>query len=632
MSDPSHLPKELFHKVISYAIEGRSDVKSLCKLSLIDHGWHDALEPRIYSRWLHDGTRSSISSLWKFFRTIICSERIANQVRTLHIRNWTFGLVHGPSRFCFPEHGFDVELVRDAIRRAGIEHLEQDVMEALRKSDPRPLMALLLACLPKLTTLYAHVPETDIFLAAVLEKALQSQLDESRNGNPLLQQLCEIYLSSAWNYRKNWDARESYQLTLRHLWPVFQLPSLKKVSLFDLDPLGASLRYGNIPQTSGITDLTLVLHEESKLAAVDAAALLASLKDLTSLSLYLVDHNNWRQRPRNLSNFALWESLRPHRHSIEHFDLYRHCVGYSPPVLHPPLNGQIATLREFTRLKSLCIQAEALVDGYYFDRTAVPPLRYQLPPNIEFLTICGDEGLSRNKFLGEQLQQVVRSTAFPRLNRIILETTSEHIAQYDNPADPPHEAVERVCRDRGVQFRAVRGELLTRGGMGLRYRKYIEKSRREMIQQTARLRFALREHLARLGEARAADAGLGPEQTELLSDDLDSYELPWEELTPQALYPEYRLEVESNSGPGSEGEGLEESNAEEVGLDELVVLDERNVEGEDAQELSSGEVEPQEGDFEDAGMDAESSGLAKQESDAGSETDSSDDLDSDAVW
>jgi hypothetical protein len=37
------------------------------------------------------------------------------------------------------------------------------MLESLGKADPRPLMAVLLANLPNLTTLYGQIPETDIF-------------------------------------------------------------------------------------------------------------------------------------------------------------------------------------------------------------------------------------------------------------------------------------------------------------------------------------------------------------------------------------------------------------------------------------------------------------------------------------
>ncbi|KAF2814414.1 uncharacterized protein BDZ99DRAFT_237030 [Mytilinidion resinicola] len=431
-------------------------------------------------------TRSSITSLWKFFRTIMGRENITKKVRTLHIRNWTFGLVHGRSRFVFPEDGWEVELVRDAIRMAGIEHLERDVMEALRKSDPRPLMALMLTRLAELTTLYVHLPETEIFLAAVLKKTLEGQQDESHNGHLPLQRLEEVHLTSAWNYRKDWRARDNYELRLDHLWPVLQLPSLRKVSLFDFEPLGASARFGNSTRTSGIKDLTIVHHNDSQLTAADALALLAFPKALTRLSIYLNDCNVPQEKPRQLSNADLWTNLRPHRNSLERLDFYRDCTACSPP-LHSPANSYFESLRAFTRLKSLCVQAEALLGGYCEDDLAPFRLKDTLPPNLESLTIYGDEGLSTNKTLGEQLQEVVRSADFPRLNRVVLETTSDGIDCYTYPAAPPHEEVERVCRERGVQFKTMKTSSLTRGGIGLRYYRYVKKkTRREMISQTAK--------------------------------------------------------------------------------------------------------------------------------------------------
>lgn len=591
MPNPVDLPLELFNEVVDHTIDGRNDVKSLCDLSLVDYQWHAALNTRIYSTWLYDGYRCSISSLWKFLRTILCNRRIANEVRTLQIRNWSFGFVHGRNRVFFSEDDF--ELVRNAIYKAGIQQLEWSFMEALRKTDPRPLMALLLTSLPNLTTLYAHLPETDIFLAEVLKRALEGQKDKSQNQSPPLQNLREAHLASVWNYREDWRARDKYTLKLGHLWPVFQLPTIRKLSVFDFDPLGASIRFGNIAKASGITDLTIVLHGDSMLAASDALALLALPKALISLSIYLNDCDLLKRDPKQFSNAGIWKGLGQHQSSVEHLDIYRDCTGCGPPV-HSPKNSYLGSLHAFRRLKSLRIQPEVLLGGCCGNDMAPFSLRDTLPPNLESLTIYGDEGLALNKSLGEQLQEVLTSTNFPGLNHVILEETFNDIRCYIDPAHPPHEEVKRVCRERGVHFETKRGHSLSKGGIGLRYYRYVKQMRLQMDAKLQKVRYAVSERLYRLSETMSADSS---HQPELSSDDLDSYELPWDELTEEVLYPEATYEAERDS--------------EEWDLDEL---DSEDV---DSQELDS-QDDLQGVNSEDSEVDTGNSGFEE--------------LDSDGVW
>ena len=172
MWNPVNLPPELFIEVMDYAVDGKRDLKSLCAFCLVDQQWYTTVSPRIYSRWLYDGDIYSFTYLWKFLRTVLRSARIAQQVHTLRIRNWGFPL-HPDVGVCLSEEDF--ELVHNAVCKAGIQHLESSVVEALRKADRRPLVALLLTSLPNLATLYAHVPEVDVFFAEMLKQALEDQ-------------------------------------------------------------------------------------------------------------------------------------------------------------------------------------------------------------------------------------------------------------------------------------------------------------------------------------------------------------------------------------------------------------------------------------------------------------------------
>lgn len=115
--------------------------------------------------------------LWKFLRTIRQNPGLANLVCALHVGNWGFYLP--------PQYGHifemqlsgddDLEIIRTAIREAGIDHLQDSIANSLAQGDRRPLMALLLTSLPNLEVMYAHIPRSDPVLAAVLEKILDRQ-------------------------------------------------------------------------------------------------------------------------------------------------------------------------------------------------------------------------------------------------------------------------------------------------------------------------------------------------------------------------------------------------------------------------------------------------------------------------
>lgn len=292
---------------------------------------------------------------------MLCNKGIAHEVRKLNIRNWTFGLVqtHG----CLVLSESDLDLIRKAVHASELEHIEISILEALRKADPRPLMALLLANLPNLTSLYAHLPERDVFFAEVLRKAVATRQDESR-GHPLCS-LREAHFSSAWNYRverpndedHDEDDLDAYQLRLDHLWPIFQFSGIKKLSVFDFDIQGAAERFANSFKTSSITDLTLVHHKHSELEPSDAFALLTLPRALTSLSIFLEDSKDLEDYLgdyNQLSNADLWKGIRQHEDSLEHLDIYRGCSVTLTPY-HSDKNSYFGSMRGFKSLKYLYI-------------------------------------------------------------------------------------------------------------------------------------------------------------------------------------------------------------------------------------------------------------------------------------
>jgi hypothetical protein len=162
--------------------------------------------------------------LWKFLRTIICNGGIAERVHELDIRNWTLALVHGRSRLVLS--AADLELIRNSIHKMGLQPIEISMLEAARNADPRPLIALLLINLRNLVTLYAHLPETDIFFTEVLRKAVESRPNKPLENCPPLQRLREAHIASAWKYREDLRAGDHYKLEFNHLWKPSEISSL----------------------------------------------------------------------------------------------------------------------------------------------------------------------------------------------------------------------------------------------------------------------------------------------------------------------------------------------------------------------------------------------------------------------
>ncbi|KAI9933961.1 hypothetical protein MW887_005033 [Aspergillus wentii] len=152
MPNPADLPQELFHLVPDHALTAEEpDAQRLCSLSLLSRNW----------------------TLWKFLRTVRQNPHLAARVQTLKIGNWGFYPKAAVQGGDFRPAADEVELVRRAIHDAGIGHLEQRIIESLAKKDRRSLMALLLASLPNLVTVHAHVPMSDPVLGEVLRQTLE---------------------------------------------------------------------------------------------------------------------------------------------------------------------------------------------------------------------------------------------------------------------------------------------------------------------------------------------------------------------------------------------------------------------------------------------------------------------------
>lgn len=525
------LPNELVEWIVDYTIENENDLRPLCDLSLVSRQWHAVLQARIYSRWFYDGKHHSISSLWKFLRTVLCNGRIADSVRSLSIWNWTLDLVHKRDRLLLSKN--DLDLIRSAIHDVGLTSIESQFIESVKKSDPRPLMALLLASLRNLNILNAELPEKDMFLAELLRIAIDRQ---GQTAQPL-RNLSEAHLMSTYNYCGAVHAHYTYYLRLDHLWPMFRLPSITKLSLFDLEPEGASGYLGSTTKISGMTDLTLVHDEECLLSMADTMTLLRLPKALRKLSIYLGDRKS-KDDSYQFSNADLWRAIVEHKGSIRHLDIYRDYDRWIPP-LHNPDKSHFGSLRDFQCLEHLCIQPEVLLRACCSEEVARVGLEEVLPPTLQSLTLYGHKELAKNKTVEMQLRDIVTGEGFPFLDRIILEKSPLSygvVNPFVDPADPPYGVLKQVCEEHGIEFQTIRAPSHRKGEHG-HYRFQPVLDRRMEMCELDETESVLHKHLTRLGRPNGY-VGFNEGRLRIILDSLDTFELPWDELTRNALHPE----------------------------------------------------------------------------------------------
>jgi hypothetical protein len=341
-------------------------------------------------------------------------------------------------------------------------------MSDLRAGDRQPFMALLFTHLPNLNTMSSHVPAYDTFLGRFLHLALMDHND--RPPTQAFQDLKELSILSEWA-RPSWDGpgipNDLYRLGLEYLAPVFSLPRLEKLAIFGLDVEDALHHCGPRAGTSSITHLTLVNHEYSIAMVLETQAMLAMPKALISLSFYQNDCGLVPPGPEDplpISNAQIFSALRQHRKSLEYLDIYRDCTGTSPHMHHKNIS-HFGSLREFERLRKVCIQPAALLGGCLGEPRAPFRLKDTLPASLESLTLYGIDGLVVDLGLAEQFREVLHSGDFPHLQSIVFEDVSEFV-RYFTPSyvSRPNQAVKEACKEARVTFRERRGHRFLKGG------------------------------------------------------------------------------------------------------------------------------------------------------------------------
>ncbi|KAE8152782.1 hypothetical protein BDV25DRAFT_127750 [Aspergillus avenaceus] len=442
MPDPAELPLELYGAVLDLALE--SDSQHLCGLALLNRKWHMAILDRIYRKWTFNGARHSFMTLWKFVRTILSNPGIAALVRTLDIGNWGFYPHDSQPDSHFQLIPDEEKLVHNAIQDAGLNDLGENILASLSKRDRRPLIVLLLASLPNLLTLYAHVPPSDPILGAFMERILE-RLVSDKSSCPLVE-LKELYLfPEVPPLEPAPDADDRLCLKLDHLWPAFYLTSLRTLSLFDLDPHKAAEYLGHHAAVSHVENLYLVGYWGSVFTQPNIQALLTLLERLKRLFLHLYE----RVFLSEVSNSDIWDCLRKHKDSLQNLDIYRNGSVHSHGI------GHFGSFSDVS-LMSLGVQAKMLLgEGSPFR------LHETLPPTIQALTLYGSVGYNVVPDLSEQIEELLEAQV-PDLKSITPEL--EAVSYDDGKLMERYQQLKDTCAKKGINLSLESGSLLPKGG------------------------------------------------------------------------------------------------------------------------------------------------------------------------
>ncbi|KAL2820396.1 hypothetical protein BJX63DRAFT_428224 [Aspergillus granulosus] len=421
----SDLPVELLDEVLSSALVEPNNSRQLCHFALVNRAWHSRTTAQVYGSWVYNGTRHSFRRLWLFLRTILSDRYLSCLLRRVHIGNWGVNpyvlLDQEADGYALDED--DISLVRRAVNQATLTHIEPDIISAIRQGDRRPLMALLLASVPNLMVIRAHVPLHDPYLAAVLQQALDCQ---KRDIPGPLRQLCELYAFAEVSIPAK-AAMEDISdipgapLRLNDIWPVFFLRPMRKVHLYDLDTDGiaALIEKNQNHQTSYINNLLLRIIDESACQPADIKALIGLPHTLLNFSLFINDQIShlWNVTSK-VSNLDIWDALYKHRKNIQYLDIFRKGIQANHPL------GHLKSLQAFTQLRELRSHFLVLTRVGYCD---IPNntnllLKDTLPRSLEAFRLYESYyGFHALPAIPKQIQELVMEGLHPVLKSITLE-------------------------------------------------------------------------------------------------------------------------------------------------------------------------------------------------------------------
>ncbi|CEL08220.1 hypothetical protein ASPCAL11371 [Aspergillus calidoustus] len=465
MRDLADFPAELLHPILGLAFAGRPppsrfdhdpdgvlDLRGLSRLLLVNHRWHETFLPYVYSSWSFDGGYQPYRCLWKFFRTIMTHPHLAALVQTLNIGNWGFGLPYYIAEQPLNLDAEELGLVSKAVHLAGLQHLEVEILSKVSTPLARnhPLVALLLARLPNVSTIYAHIPDSDPYLHSVLLAALERPCTIFTNLKTIYL-LPEVPVLEPYAPEFKSDSAYYPALSLDMTWPALYLPTLRALYLYNLETKGlADLLASHAPKHAReclITCLSIATHKDSKCLPEDISALLALPKALTSVSLFW---NNYKFKTGpskkdvvyKVSNNQIYHVLQKHSSSLENIDIFH---GLSTG--HHNIKDHFGPLTMFVVMKSLTVQAEVLLGC---DDSKILTC---LPAGLRTLTLMVDTvRQARLPGLLSQLGLLVESDK-PTLKRLRL---CENNPKYTDPDTlEAYQNLLGVCAQHNVSFGIV---------------------------------------------------------------------------------------------------------------------------------------------------------------------------------
>ncbi|KAL2810802.1 hypothetical protein BJX63DRAFT_400946 [Aspergillus granulosus] len=429
MPDPASLPVEIFTQILAtaldqceYDLNNETDLRQLRRLLTLNRRWYNVLLPRLYSKWTYNGARHTWVSLWKFVRTALSNRQLAEMVHTLNVGNWGFY----PSLVQYDEVAAcdkleltndDFDLMRKAIRAAfcdcpNLEMLESKILDpqSLANRDRRPLIILLLICLPNISTIYMHLPWSTPLLQPVLEEILRYQ--DRGSSLPCLRHLTHLYLLADVSARQGkTKGSPDASFRLDSIWPLLYFPTLDSLSLYGLDTDGAaSLLARCEDKVCRFQHLRIVIGKYSTCATSDVQALVKLPRILTRFSIF------WDYGPQEfdcdpmISVVELWDALQKHRESLEHLEVFydgSRSDDYAAP-------GHFGLLQPFQRLQRLDTQLKVLLGGRTKEYVAPFRLKDTLPRSLEALVLQVDASFGTvPDFQTTELQAVIEGRDRP---------------------------------------------------------------------------------------------------------------------------------------------------------------------------------------------------------------------------
>jgi hypothetical protein len=299
-------------------------------------------------------------------------------VQTVNIGNCGFRLPYYLAEQPLDLNAEELGLVSKAVQLAGLQHLEKEILSKVSAplSRNHPLVALLLTCLPNVSTLYIYIPDSDPYLYSILLGASEQPYTILTNLRTIYY-LPEVPVLERYAPEFNSGAAHYPAVSLNVAWPALYLPSLRALYLYNLETegLGDLLATQNPkhPRECSITHLSIATHKDSKVLPEDMSAVLALPKALTRVSLCWNDYKfktgpSKKDVAYKVSNNQVWRALQKHLSSLESIDIF-HGLDKG----HHNIMDHFGPMTMFMAMKNLTVQAEVLLGRDDLNLTSLPP-------------------------------------------------------------------------------------------------------------------------------------------------------------------------------------------------------------------------------------------------------------------